>query len=263
MDLNKQQVDTDAGSIDQVDHSVFGRAGTTCCYFKRLDFWLTHHIQRADFVFGCVAWLTEAGILSELAKKHGVCLLVQKEDFLRPDVGQTRRGAMEHIRARYAALPSVSRREFHGLGSQLSTNSGGDEGAVRCVGVRNRNARAAPRMHHKFALFAKKTTQAHEWRSDDFLTCPLGSEPEPGFDFEELRELFFEYVAVDWFVPYAVWTGSFNWTYNAGNSLENAVLLQDPEIVAAYYREFQQVLAFSEPLDWTSDYVEPEWRIGT
>jgi phosphatidylserine/phosphatidylglycerophosphate/cardiolipin synthase-like enzyme len=61
--------------------------------------------------------------------------------------------------------------------------------------------------------------------------------------------------------PYAVWTGSFNLTLNAVNSLENAVLLIDPGIAKAYYQEWQEVAFISEPLDWEQDWVQPEWGI--
>jgi phosphatidylserine/phosphatidylglycerophosphate/cardiolipin synthase-like enzyme len=63
--------------------------------------------------------------------------------------------------------------------------------------------------------------------------------------------------------PYAAWTGSFNFTLNAASSLENAVILREPTLVNAYYEEWAQVLAVSEPLDWTADWVEPDWRIGS
>ena len=56
----------------------------------------------------------------------------------------------------------------------------------------------------------------------------------------------------DTFVPRVVWTGSFNFTLNATNSFENAVVLHDPKIVNAFYQEWGQILALSEPLDSTS-----------
>ncbi len=36
-----------------------------------------------------------------------------------------------------------------------------------------------------------------------------------------------------------------------------------PEIMAAYAREWFQVYAISEPLDWESEWCEPQYRIGT
>jgi hypothetical protein len=35
--------------------------------------------------------------------------------------------------------------------------------------------------------------------------------------------------------PYAVWTGSFNLTRNAGLSLENALYITQPKIINAYF----------------------------
>ena len=46
----------------------------------------------------------------------------------------------------------------------------------------------------------------------------------------------------------------------------NKELLAGPDlwrIVQAYYQEWGQVFALSEPLDWESEWVEPEYRIGT
>ena len=63
--------------------------------------------------------------------------------------------------------------------------------------------------------------------------------------------------------PYAVWTGSFNFTKNAGMSLENAVYITVPNIVKAYLKEFEQIAALSEPLDWDSEWMSPEWWIGS
>jgi phosphatidylserine/phosphatidylglycerophosphate/cardiolipin synthase-like enzyme len=65
------------------------------------------------------------------------------------------------------------------------------------------------------------------------------------------------------FEPAAVWTGSFNFTNNGGDSIENAVIIHDPVIATAYLNEWAQVFALSEPLDWESEYIAPEWRIGT
>ena len=44
---------------------------------------------------------------------------------------------------------------------------------------------------------------------------------------------------------------------------QNAVLIDSAEVADAYAREFAQILTFSEPLDWTSDWVAPGYRIGS
>jgi phosphatidylserine/phosphatidylglycerophosphate/cardiolipin synthase-like enzyme len=64
-------------------------------------------------------------------------------------------------------------------------------------------------------------------------------------------------------VPQSVWTGSFNLTKNATMSFENAVLLVGNSVAGAYFNEWAQILALSEPLDWRSEWMEPEWKVGT
>jgi ATP-dependent helicase IRC3 len=49
----------------------------------------------------------------------------------------------------------------------------------------------------------------------------------------------------------------------SANSFENVVVIREPGIVAAYFKVFGELMAVSEPLDWESRWVAPEWRIGT
>ena len=107
---------------------------------------------------------------------------------------------------------------------------------IRCVGNHNRDrVPAFPRMHNKFLVFCKIEI------SEEKLYDP---EPYP-------------------IVASRVWTGSFNLTDTATRSFENAVLISSDVIARAYFDEWAQILAISEPLDWTSDWIEPEWRVGT
>lgn len=54
-----------------------------------------------------------------------------------------------------------------------------------------------------------------------------------------------------------------NLTDTVDHSWENAVFIDSPDIARGYLDEWVQLFAMSEPLDWRSPYVEPEWRIGT
>jgi hypothetical protein len=125
--------------------------------------------------------------------------------------------------------------EWPGLIGNLSLLANTEIEPVRCVGNYNRQKLSAfPRMHNKFLVFCR----------------PEFFKRNGGFPTFDPR-------------PYAVWTGSFNLTHNASRSLENALFITDPKIVVAYFREWEQIEATSEPLDWETDWVEPEWRIGT
>ena len=57
--------------------------------------------------------------------------------------------------------------------------------------------------------------------------------------------------------PTEVWTGSFNISNTAARSLENAVVIKNEEIAQGYFEYYQDMLKISEPLDWSSHWVQP------
>lgn len=225
--LNFAELNTDGEPSAIRDYAI--DTDDVAVHFREIEPALIREIERADYVYGCVAWLTNKRVLRALAAKQGVSLIVQKEDFLRPDIGTTASWKSDLHRL-YRALPSVSRAGFNGVLGQMTVCGDLSCDAVRCVGVVADRRDIPPRSHHKFAVFCKN------------IFCEHGNE---------------------FWSPYAVWTGSFNWTENATRSFENAVVIRNPEIVEAFYAEFQQIAALSEPLDWSNEYVDPQWRIGT
>lgn len=229
-DLNALGVPTDGDPETQVDHGVSAVAKIDAI-FRNQRARLVREIQQSPVVLGCVAWLTDSAILRALAECEHVSIVVQKEDFLRPDLGQ-RHAWAHNLRQLYGALPSpLTRYDLPGVVPSLSYACDPSIAPIRCVGNHNRDKRAAsPRMHNKFLVFC-------EWGQD-----------EQGY-----RAL----------LPRRVWTGSYNISASAAASWENAVLIHSDEIAEAYAREFGQIMAFSEALDWTSEWVAPEYRIGT
>jgi len=203
---------------------------------------LVHWIldQGADVVFGCFAWLTNYRVLDALAQlKYGCQVVVQKEDFLRPDKGHTSRsnGVLQEKYGRLRCL--IPRFYMPSIAGDLSVGSDDTVEAVRCAGVANADRKnAAPRMHHKFAVACK---------------CRFVEQKGPGWArVEEVK-----------FHPYSVWTGSFNPTFNGTKSRENAVVINSDSVAKCYVEEWAKVLAMSEPLDWSKEWSAPEWRIGT
>lgn len=212
------------------------KAGHKChVLFDNLEEHLCDNIRRADAVVGCVAWMTSFPILYAL-QDTTASIIVQKEDFLRPDTGvESLHGWKVKLRTAYDRVKSLGER--HDLTgtiiSDMSICIDPDIQGVRCVGNHNTDKKPAfPRMHHKFLVFCKNG---------------------PGHRAAVGPAL----------IPYAVWTGSFNFTHNATRSFENAVYLTDPEIVRAFFHEWEYVAALSEPLNWDSVWASPEWRIGT
>ena len=104
---------------------------------------------------------------------------------------------------------------------------------IRVVGNHNKTRHPAfPRMHNKFLV-----------AGDVGEVCT----DEPDYQFR----------------PRKVWTGSYNFTKNAGMSFENGVVIHHEPTTAAFTREWSQIAAFSEPLSWHEDWCAPEWRIGS
>jgi hypothetical protein len=215
-------------SLQNTDYSRRGVADTEVL-FRNLTEKLIEQINAADAVFGCVAWLTSVPVLSALATKKAVGIVVQKEDFLRPDSGDWRQ---KRQREAYAKLPGFIRYSL-GQTGHYDYASTPESDAVRCVGAHNSTKSAAfPRMHNKFLVFCR------------------GAVVDDGSTYETYK-------------PYGDWTGSFNLTYNASNSLENAILIRDLKISTAFLDEFGLIFGLSERLDWSQSWSAPEYRIGS
>lgn len=214
-------------------------SGNTRAIFRDHARVLKEEIMRSQLVLGCVAWFTQEDILTALrTPEFGASIVVQKEDFLRCDEATSHKPSWEKsLRKLYNSLHcGVDRYTLPGVANRLSYCSDPSVNPVRCVG--NHNAAhqpAAPRMHNKFSVFCKVEEKYDEVHDGTWL---------------EVK-------------PYAVWTGSMNWSNNAGRSFENAVLIYDAKIASAYAEEFGNIFALSEPLDWTSSWVAPQYRIGS
>jgi phosphatidylserine/phosphatidylglycerophosphate/cardiolipin synthase-like enzyme len=230
-DLNSLRIECDGSTPFSPCESAACRlrdfsvhSGNIEVVFKNLTERLILQIRKAHYVFGCVAWLTNTEILDALATSPAVSIIVQKEDFLRPD-SRHEGGFKDRLRRKYKALHGLDRYRAPGRINMMSSSCDPAIEPVRCMGIAPDGQRFAPRMHHKFLVFA--SLDGRVWRPD------------------------------------AVWTGSFNFTVNAGGSFENAVIIRDPQIANAYLEEWSQVAALSEPLDWSRPWVAPEWRVGT
>lgn len=227
IDLTKMLLPTDGDPEPQTDHGTTSIAKVEVI-FRNHRQRLLDEIARYPVVVGCVAWLTDYAVLRALSSRQHVSIVVQKEDFLKPDST----GTQSMLRTLYGSLPAQARWEFPYTGG-YSYCGGADAEAVRCVGNHNSQRKPAfPRMHNKFLVFCERTPRPEE---------------EGGWISE----------------PVKVWTGSYNISDNASRSWENAVLIDDPAIADAYAREFGQIFGFSEPLDWSSAWVEPTYRIGS
>jgi hypothetical protein len=245
-DFTSLHIENADGPDLAVDNKPWAQDGVSVrAYFGDLSTHLTAEISEYTFAVGCFAWLTHAGVIDAFSRlKFGCQIICQKEDFLRPDSGASR-GWKSQLSGRYSSLKClVGRHDCGSVAGMPLLSVCKDEGgmdAIRCVGNHNSDrCPAFPRMHHKFVVFCG----IERLDETDETGCPLslyGKRP----------------------VPLAVWTGSFNPTSNGTKSRENAVLIRSPEISLAYFREWYQMFAMSESLDWESEWCSPEYRIGT
>ena len=222
--MNSRPIETDGIPVDPKDNSI--ETESVSVYFRDLEERLIDCIGKYDAVVGCVAWLTNERILDALSKVE-CAIVVQKENW------------NNRLRLMYDNLNfSLDRYWVGGVISNMSVACDPTIQGVRCVGNYNYEKKPAfPRMHNKFLVFCETYEGADNEEDGDFHP--------PGI------------------IPKCVWTGSFNLTQNAVLSLENAVILRQPEIANAYFNEWLQIEAISEPLDWESHWCAPEWRIGT
>jgi hypothetical protein len=238
-DFTKLYISNADGPDVPLDNTPIAAEGChVTALFGNLEAALCEMIRKADFVIGCVAWLTNKNVLRALAMpREGVQLIVQKEDWLRPDTSGSRVESWKAgLREAYDDLECrIDRHDMSSLLGMplLSTHWFTEDDGVRCAGNHNSSRHPAfPRMHHKFFVF-----------------CQVGSDQEYGMPCS--------------ITPRSVWTGSFNPTANGTRSRENAVVIQSDGIAAAYAREWFQVYAISEPLDWESEWCQPQYRIGS
>lgn len=248
--LNLLEIPTDhEAGMPLTDHSVCQENANfeaAEAYFKNVEDHLVEKIYKhgEGFIFGSVAWLTSERIIKALAYCDNVQILIQKEDFLRPDFGDTMQEGFR--RSKYRALYSTLRFDHDKFDCRepicnLSVLGDCTVDPVRCVGNYNRDTtQPNARAHNKFLVFCEQIKDS----TDETRT------------FKE-----------DIYKPVAVWTGSYNFTNNSGNSFENAIYLEDSSgknpIIEAYLNEHHQIFALSEKLDWESNWVQPEYRIGT
>lgn len=210
-----------------VDHGA--SSGVVTAHFGDIEPRLIEFIDKSEIVVGCVAWLTSEPIICALSKKQ--CqIVVQKEDFLRPDTGANPTTWPRKLRSLYDLCGlKIDRYYCPSPLCRMNICSDGEMECIRCVGYRSPRGGANPRSHHKFIV----------------RCCWYES---PGCRF--LR-------------PLAVWTGSYNFTKNATKSFENAVEIVDEGIADAYLHEWAQIAGLSETLDWEYEWASPQWMIGS
>ena len=167
---------------------------------------------------------TSMGNLLEAMSKKPCQIVLQKEDFLRPDMEVIlSRSSKLKLREAYNNLSfeytSVS---FSNKIFELSYDEIFDIEPVRCFGLLTEKMKhCSPKMHNKFLIFCEFDTNTNKIK------------------------------------PKKVWSGSANLTEMSMYSLENAILIDNETIALQYLKEYEYIYYLSESLNWDSTWVSP------
>lgn len=250
MDLNKIKIWKDHGKIDQNDFSIVGDDKQTEVYFKNIEKHIIEKIKKYNNVVGCIAWLTNNNILKELSKKKTVLIIIQEEDFLRPDSkfdGQKEKWKNKIFKL-YDKIENLNN-IYLGY-YDVNICSGDVPSGIRRVGLINKDKLPAfPRMHNKFLICYDNNNDHINIKKDNYVSSPFFT-----YDIEENNS-----VGV-------VLTGSYNYTENSNNSFENVVCIKDNIIVHQYFKQFVEISVLSVSLDWEKDWTPDAYddrRYGT
>lgn len=216
------------------DHSIIGDEKDIEVYFENIETHIINKIRKYDYVVGYIAWLTNENILKELANKKSVLIVIQEEDFLRPDIkfkGDKLKWKNK-IKKLYDELES-DEGIYLGFEGINCANLFGFSGIRRMGKLNTDKSPAFPRMHNKFIICFNKNDEEVFIKKD----CIIGE----------------------------VLTGSFNYTENSNYSLENVVCIKDNKVISSYFSHFSKICSLTVPLDWDGNW-EPnkgDIRYGT
>ena len=259
--------------VPQVDNGI--ETEEVSVYFKNIEDEIVKRIKKSAYVFGCVAWLTNKKILKALQSCEDVVIVVQEEDFLRPDktFNGNKEKWKEYLKELYDKLKGDAGGSVnYKLG--ITEHGSWDTGIRRCGYTNKEKAAAFPRMHNKFIIcFEGVDDDFYEYKHGHEMSeeeLAAGTWKKESVSDGEISEVFCKFEnhgheLIDNFWGGEVITGSFNHTENGNDSLENIVCLKQTEVVKAYMKEFKQILVMSIPLDWEREWnpCENELRYGS
>ena len=194
-------------------------------------------------VLGCAMWMDDPELIDTLDRMTNVCIVVRKqtrERYAQPDVAKLKALA-EHKGLYQRAFPELAQlapRTEEGLpalvGPYGPDSSDGVVSGVRELGFRSVSRRKlVPIVHAKVMLVGEL------WWHDEH---PSGYSAD-----------------VVGFRPHKLWVGSPNFTNSSRLSLEMGIWTTDPALLAAAQDWLLALIEISEPIESSSDHLEPEY----
>ena len=182
-------------------------------YFSNIEANLVSHIDASTYCVGCVAWMTNRTILNALANLQGCMMVVQNDA-----INANQDSLYKKLPNLYDNLPpdlvaKTMRGNYHTLQRlfKICQALPTKDAVCRCGFDKMSSATYQP--HHQPLMHHK------------FLV----------FFNSQLRIK-------------GVWTGSYNFTFNANQSFENGIFITDKNTIMKYLKEFILVMQSSQHL---------------
>ncbi len=194
-----------------------------CRYVLRdQERWVLNLIRNADAVVVSCYVLSRRPLFEALAQKERVLMLCHKTDMAGPADARNAKPFVQRVRA-------LQGREF--APSELAPAAPWFQHCVpvkkvpvaRCLGD-FQSDRTVPLMHDKTIVALRKSTDAQTY------------------------------------YPYALWTGTNNFTENATRSVGVGMIVDHPETAAMRLNDILNYVLSSEPVPWCHQALTPEWR---
>ena len=180
-------------------------------------------------VVGCIAWLSNRNIINTIAKYcKRVLFVVNNEDYSK--WGNGKNPELYQKLPRFNQPLAVAFKHLNTPLNTLEVNSNkistSNYAPVRAYG---NPCGKGPLLHSKYLVFFKTVT---------IIVTNVDKDDDDGQD----------NVEKDIEIPFAVWTGSINFTEGSKNNQENAQFIINKEIAEAYFNDFSTTFMHSEPI---------------
>lgn len=246
----------DDGFLKLDDNKIENQVASASCYFRNLKDEIIFSINKADAIFGCVGWLSHREIIDALVRKENVSIIVSEKSTSKNM--QTLKAHNNWLKLSH--LESKNNPFFTFL-NQMNVGIEEPSADSKIDSIRKIVPRAillqpnsdtsaeqeefSTLMHNKFLVFAKVgfTKEELQNASAGYYANVLGAS---GFEPKDYIRTY----NTPTISPYAVWTGSYNFTAHSDNHLENGLFICNDKIAEHYLNEFLQIYMLSRPLDF-------------
>ena len=182
-------------------------------YFSNIEAKLISHIDASTYCVGCVAWMTNRHIIEAMANLKG-CMMVVQNDCINTNQARL-----------YKKLPHL----YNNIPADLVNKI----------------------MQGKYHTLQRLFHICQATPNDDAV-CLCGFDKPSGTMYQPHQQPLMHHKFLVFFNSQlrikGVWTGSYNFTFNANQSFENGIFITDKNTIMKYLKEFILVMQSSHHL---------------